>query len=883
MLDQWKWEPLSVPEAGRLAVRIFGDERAGVPGLAGVEGRVADLACYAGVDLYHLTLRADGGEPLDVFALAGDERVVVLDGTSEPFQPLNATEGALTAENVADYLRLFCFAVRGEAGPFVLLEALASEPPEGDGQAAAVAGMVAPLKHEGRDGRGRFLLRVPVHYGGDLFACLFAVGADRRVEMVDDLLLVRNVPGALVPVLPELYAPGVLLARLQGVAYTGLTGAAILRAFVELLLEQALHRQEASQLLTHFNARLRGRTALDRFAQLVAVAAPVVAIESTLPFVEETVAHIVQERLASGQQLAWVRPEVDTGDDTRLHVRVPESGKGVLLLPFHSYRSLIDVERVAHEIAARDVACLIGCERAGDLPESLRRVVDLTLRLPRLDPDLFRHLFLRIMRTALPEDWQDEDTHWVTHVHHADFQHPQGLGLPPGEALAYIRDRARERLRDVEPVDGLGLKDLHGLGEARIFAEDLIADIHDAIAGRLAWQHVDRGVLLVGAPGTGKTTLARAIARDCGIRFVSASASSWQAAGYLNDHIRALRADFALARRFAPAILFIDEIDSIGNREAFAGHNAQYGTQVVNALLEQLQGMDPEAPVVVIAATNHLDRIDPALKRAGRLDRVIEIPHPNVEALARIFRHYLDEYAAEVAPDVDVRALGALAFGKTGADVELFVRGAVRRARKQRRALCQADLIDEITSKPRDPGTSPRLTPTELRRVAVHEAGHAVASFLSQTRAADLTFVSVVPRADGRLGFVASMPSERALLTRKEYLEEIEVLLAGRAAEEIVFGPEGVTGGAQHDLKVASHFALLLTTRYGLGPERRLIWSETPGRAEREEAGRILNEAYATVLGKLRARAGALEALADALVQRQEIPGEEVRTLLAAA
>lgn len=593
----------------------------------------------------------------------------------------------------------------------------------------------------------------------------------------------------------------------------------------------------------------------------------------------------MQDRQPAGRKIRRVEAEPDVNDDTRIRIRMPPSGPALALLPFHAYRSLVDVERVAHDVASREISCLIGCEHVSQLPESLRQVVDLTLTLPRLDEEHFDALFRRVLGVAPPPDWRDGDTHWVTHVHHSDFQHPQGLRLTAEEALGYISERARKRLHSVQADRGLGLRELYGLGEARIFAEDLITDIHEAIAGRIDWKAVDRGVLLVGSPGTGKTTLARAIAKDCGIRFVGASAASWQAAGHLGDHIRAMRSDFALARRFAPAILFIDEIDSIGNREQFSGQNAQYSTQVVNALLEQLQGLDPAAPVIVIAATNHVDRVDQALRRAGRLDRAIEIPLPNTEALTQIYEHYLGQYAPEErAPDLDPRALGRLSFGSTGADVELFVRGAARRARRARRAIRQSDVIDEITRKPRDPASSRRLTPDELHRVAVHEAGHVLASWLLDEKGDSLGFVSVVPRADNTLGFVARVASERVLMTRSEYLGQLQVLLAGRAAEEIVFGEEGISGGSggeeASDLAQATRRALALVMFHGLGPDRNLMWSRTPSAEQLHQAGEILRDCYKAALMKLSQNRATLQRVADALVEHQELTGEEVRRLI---
>ena len=159
-------------------------------------------------------------------------------------------------------------------------------------------------------------------------------------------------------------------------------------------------------------------------------------------------------------------------------------------------------------------------------------------------------------------------------------------------------------------------------------------------------------MLLVGAPGTGKTSLARAIAKECDVKFVCGSAARWQSAGALDSHLRAMRADFDEARRYAPAILFIDELDSIGSRERLDSQHSTYQTDVINALLEQIQGIQSTETVIVIGATNYPDMVDPALRRSGRLDQVIEIPLPNIDGLEQIYKYYLRGSRARVGGSV---------------------------------------------------------------------------------------------------------------------------------------------------------------------------------------------------------------------------------------
>jgi ATP-dependent Zn protease len=382
--------------------------------------------------------------------------------------------------------------------------------------------------------------------------------------------------------------------------------------------------------------------------------------------------------------------------------------------------------------------------------------------------------------------------------------------------------------------------------------------------------------------------LARAIAKECGIKFIVASAAEWQAAGALDAHLRAMRAHFTEARRFAPSILFLDEIDSIGSRENLSGPNSQYHTEVINSLLEQIQGIASHEPILVIGATNHLAKVDPALRRAGRLDQVVQIPLPNIASLVEIFRYYLTPHrsAGQVGTEVDERALAELAFGLTGADVEFFVRGTSRRARREQRGIAQTDLLAEVTRRPRRPDSAPRLGPDEMRRTAVHEAGHTLARLISSTKGEDISFVTIIPRLDGSLGFVASVPLDGTVETRRTMLEELETVLAGRAAEEVVYGADNVGMGAggsssRSDLAVATRLATLLVCQSGLGDDGALHWTESPTPGQERQIDSLLRRAYGGIVARIQSHRALFDRIVEALVAKQELSRAELKEMLA--
>jgi ATP-dependent Zn protease len=342
------------------------------------------------------------------------------------------------------------------------------------------------------------------------------------------------------------------------------------------------------------------------------------------------------------------------------------------------------------------------------------------------------------------------------------------------------------------------------------------------------------------------------------------------------------------ARRFSPTIMFLDELDSVGNRDKFSGSNASYSTQVVNALLAELQGFSDREKVIVIGATNNLENIDPALRRAGRLDRVVEVTLPTIDALEKVFAYYLKAHGVALGDgsDIDLRPLAEAAFGRTGADVSLAVRGALRRARLARRPMRQDDLLAELFNRPLENDYVRPLRGEGLRRTAIHEAGHAVLRLTVGAAFGGIAYLSIIPRPDGSLGFMSLRPNpDASTLTRADYLSLMDVTLGGRAAEEVFFGREavgaGAGGGDKSDLAKAMTLALDMVCRLGLGREMRLLWRESPSDADAAEAETLLAEAYGRAVAMIADRRELVERIAAALVERQELSGEELRRLVA--
>lgn len=469
---------------------------------------------------------------------------------------------------------------------------------------------------------------------------------------------------------------------------------------------------------------------------------------------------------------------------------------------------------------------------------------------------------------------------------------------PPGVTPGMLRmarrkgEGAREYAARVSAIaaaaqpaaaDRPGLSGLHGMDAAVAWGRALARDLGEYRAGNLAWADVDKGCMLSGPPGCGKTTFAKRLAAECGVPLVATSYGEWQSSGggYLGDVTKAIAAAFKRARAAAPCILFIDELDSVRSRGGATRHD-DWWTAIINCLLAELDGIEGRDGVVVVGASNFAERVDPALRRSGRLDREIRIALPDAAALALILRGFLGESLVdtELAP-VAIRALGG-----TGADCECWVRGARRRARHAGREMAPEDLLAEIRGE-----RGRERSAGFLRRVAVHEAGHVLAYHILRPG----TVLSASIRGAGLVaGGVRVAPNDTSIAMAQEIHQHLVCCLSGRAAEEeMLREASGGCGGAEDsDLAEATHLAALAELSLGFGAA--LVWNGAIRRADvgavllarpdvAERVEQRLQAAYADARELVRGTRAVVEAVARALVERETMSGAELALVISAA
>jgi cell division protease FtsH len=453
-------------------------------------------------------------------------------------------------------------------------------------------------------------------------------------------------------------------------------------------------------------------------------------------------------------------------------------------------------------------------------------------------------------------------------------------GIMGSRAKVYDAERPSTRFTDVAGYDG---------------AKQEISEVVDFLKHPERYQKAGamgpRGVLMVGPPGTGKTLLARAVAGEANVPFFAITGSSFIEifVGVGASRVRDL---FAQAKKRGPAIIFIDEIDAIGQRRGGALVSNDEREQTLNQLLAEMDGFDTGTGVVVLAATNRPEVLDPALLRPGRFDRQVEIPLPNQRERAAILAVHAK--GKPLAPDVDLDVVSRGTPGFSGADLANLVNEAAIFAVRAGREVITADDFSEARDRillgRRE--ASNALLPEEKRSVAVHEAGHALVAVLSE-HADPVAKVTILP-AGQALGVTEQLPDDERRLYTESYLRDsLAIRLGGRSAERLELGE--VSTGASNDLAGATQLAIRMVREFGMSPRLGPVgfassdpqylgsqqvtsreYAEETQRVIDEEVSRLLSEAEARATELLDSRRDALDAIADLLLEREIIDGEDV-------
>lgn len=440
--------------------------------------------------------------------------------------------------------------------------------------------------------------------------------------------------------------------------------------------------------------------------------------------------------------------------------------------------------------------------------------------------------------------------------------------------------------------------DVAGVDEAEEELKEIIDFLKNPQRFQVLGGRIPKGVLLVGPPGTGKTLLAKAVAGEAGVPFFSMNGSDFieMFVGVGAARVRDL---FAQANQKAPCIIFIDELDALGKARGvgpMGGHEER--EQTLNQLLAEMDGFDPRKGVIIMAATNRPEILDPALLRAGRFDRHVLVDRPDLLGREAILRIHTKKI--KLGKDVDLKTLAARTPGMVGSDLANVVNeAALLAARRNKQSVDMAHFEEAIDRCIAGLEKKKRvMSKSEKERVAYHELGHALtAESLPHTD--PVHKVSIIPRGIAALGYTEQLPTEdRYLMTKSELLDRIGVLLGGRAAEEIVFGE--ISTGAQNDLEKASDIARRMLTEYGMserqGPvtfqkERRPLFLETgysPPKEYSEETAREIDEevrglvkaSYEKTKSLLMAKREVLDQIAKILQEKEVLEGDELRRFL---
>lgn len=447
----------------------------------------------------------------------------------------------------------------------------------------------------------------------------------------------------------------------------------------------------------------------------------------------------------------------------------------------------------------------------------------------------------------------------------------------------------------VENKTGKTFKDVAGQEEAKDSLFEIVDFLHNPGKYKEIGAKVPKGVLLVGPPGTGKTLLAKAVAGEANVPFFIISGSEFveMFVGLGASKVRDL---FKQAKEKAPCIVFIDEIDAIGKKRDVSGYSGNdEREQTLNQLLNEMDGFDATEGVVLLAATNRPEILDPALTRPGRFDRQVQVELPDKKGREDILKVHAKVVKRE--DDIDYVEIAARTAGTSGADLANIVNeGALRAVREGRKKLSQEDLEESIEVVIAGQQKKNAVISDDQKKIiAYHEVGHALVAAI-QTHKTPVTKITIVPRTGGALGYTMTVDKdEKYIMTKEEIFDEICTLAGGRSAEELIFNTK--TTGASNDIERATAMARSMVTIYGmdedfdfmqleqiqgryLGGERGLIVSSGTGNKIDEKVQKIISAAHMRAIEILKENIDKLHEIADFLLKEETITGEEFMEIL---
>ena len=514
------------------------------------------------------------------------------------------------------------------------------------------------------------------------------------------------------------------------------------------------------------------------------------------------------------------------------------------------------------------------------LAELMAAHPDVTYKIDTSDSAMLETILLSVVPTLLLVGV------FVFYMNRMSGQQDKTMSFAKTKAKTAESERPKVKFSDVAGID----EAVEELQEVRDFLSD--PDRYHSMGAR-----IPRGVLLVGPPGTGKTLLAKAVAGEAGVPFFSISGSDFveMFVGVGASRVRDL---FKQAKEAAPCIVFIDEIDAVGRqRGAGLGGGHDEREQTLNQLLVEMDGFEDNSSVILIAATNRPDILDPALLRPGRFDRRVTVDRPDVRGREQILRVHAE--GKPFADDVDFERLSKITPGFTGADLaNLMNESALLAARRHKETIGPGEVEEAMERVMAGPERKSRvITERERRVIAYHESGHALVGHVLEN-SDPIHKISIVSRGQA-LGYTMQVPEEDHFLeTRDGMLDQIAVLLAGRTAEELFC--DDITTGASNDLERATKLARTMVTRYGMSEE---LGAQVFGEAQHEvflgrdyanhqdysaetakriddEVERIMREGHGRARAVLDERRGQMDTMARVLLERETVEGEAVDALL---